>query len=88
MITVSAAFELPAMNKYAIATLCIGHLQELMYTHVLYWALVMDSALFLGSHTVWNHPSLSVRSYVWLPKKSLCACTKLAGRRARLMLSK
>ena len=31
---------------------------------VLYWALVMDSALFLGSHTVWNQPSLSVRSYV------------------------
>ena len=55
---------------------------------VLYWALVIDSALFLGSHTVWNQPSLSVRSYVWLPKKSLWAWTKLAGSLARLMLSK
>ena len=35
----------------------------------------MESAELRGSHTVWNQPSLSMRSYVCEPKKSRCACT-------------
>ena len=35
------------------------------------------------AHSVWNAPALSTRSYVCAPKKSRCACVRLAGSRAR-----
>ena len=56
---------------------------------LLYALVVIESALCPALHTVWNQPSLpSLRSYVWLPKKSRCAWTRLAGSFSRLNWSK
>ena len=39
-------------------------------------------------HSVWKEPALSTRSYVCAPKKSRCACVRLAGRCARRYMSR
>lgn len=51
------------------------------------WVSSASISVRSPDHRVWKVPGLSMRLYVWAPKKSRCPCTSAAGRRSARMPS-